>query len=256
MYRRLLIPAIAVTALAQQTSPASAEAEKALRARAEQFYQFEVDKHFRQIEDTLVAEDSKDYFYNSNRPNIKSFSVTSVEITDGGTRAKVTARIAYDVMFPGIGLQPIDLPTVTKWKLENGQWSWYVMPEEPVATPFGLMTPKPASAERGKLDAFRSVPDIRALEALVSISSQTVALTEDEPVRTVTISNAMAGAIDFELSPGKIEGVTVEAEKSRINAGEAATLRFRLTGKAKASGVVRVTCSPLGQVFNIRVSAN
>jgi len=45
MDRRLLFPALAATAWAQQTSPAQAAADKALRARLNQFYQLMVEKN-------------------------------------------------------------------------------------------------------------------------------------------------------------------------------------------------------------------
>ena len=44
---RLLFPAVAATAWAQQTSPAAAKAEQALRERVQRFYQLQQDKKYR-----------------------------------------------------------------------------------------------------------------------------------------------------------------------------------------------------------------
>jgi hypothetical protein len=248
---------MAVSVFGQQTAPTSMKAEKALRARAEQFYQFELDKHFREIEETLVAGDSKDAFYNAPKPSIKGFRVASAVLTDGNSRATVTVRVKSEVIFPGM-MEPkvLELPVVSKWKLEKGRWYWYVAPKDPVDTPFGKMIPKGDGAATSKNQALMKIPDVRALKALVTISRQTVVLTEGEPTQNVTISNGMAGPIGVQISGDKIDGMTVEVEKPQIQANEAGGLRFKLTGKTKASGVVRVTCSPLGQEFDIRVAAN
>jgi len=79
-------PAVAITAWAQQTNPAAAKAEKALRARVEQFFQLQVDKKFRQVE-PMVAADSKDLYYNASKPDLKAFEVQKVELLDHNTRA-------------------------------------------------------------------------------------------------------------------------------------------------------------------------
>src|SRR5580692_7030921 len=100
MDRRLLFPAIAVTAWAQQVSPASADAEKAVRARAEKFLQLEVDKNFRAAW-ALVADDTQDYFFNSGRPDIRSFVIDKVELSDDNTRAKVIFRMKTVLRAPG-----------------------------------------------------------------------------------------------------------------------------------------------------------
>ena len=49
----------------------------------------EVDKKYRQAE-ALVAGDSKDEYYNSNKYNIKSFKIQKIELFNNNTRAKVT----------------------------------------------------------------------------------------------------------------------------------------------------------------------
>src|SRR5580692_1418161 len=89
--RRFLFPVAAVTAWAQQPSPAVAEVEAALRARVEQYYQLQVDKKFRQAE-AMVAEDSKDDYYNRAKQDIKSFSIQQIEFRRDNSRARVTLK--------------------------------------------------------------------------------------------------------------------------------------------------------------------
>jgi hypothetical protein len=253
MDRRLLFPVIAVTAWAQQVSPAAAEAEKAVRARAEKFLQLEVDKNFRAAW-ALVADDTQDYFFNSGRPDIKSFVIDKIELSDDNTRARVTFRVMRTLNAPGFAGQVFEFPGISTWKLENGDWYWYV--DQSVRdTPFGKI-PISGSASGASAPAPSGIPDLQKLESQVTISRQTVVLSEADPAQTVTISNSMPGIIGLEVSSGKIEGVTVELEKKQLSAGEAGELRFRLTGKAKASGVVRVICSPLGKELDVQVTVN
>ena len=91
MDRRLIFPAVAITAWAQQPPPAPPEVEAALRARVEQFYQLEIDKKFRQAE-AFVAEDTKDDYYNGSKPAIKASSIQKIEWSDNNTRARVTSK--------------------------------------------------------------------------------------------------------------------------------------------------------------------
>src|SRR5579863_5627310 len=138
MDRRLLFPAIAVTAWAQQVSPEAAEAEKAVRARAEKFLQLEVDKNFRGAW-ALVADDTQDYFFNSGRPDIKSFVIENVELSDNNTRAKVTLKVKRMLNAPGMAGQLFDFPGISTWKLENGDWYWYI-DQSGMDTPFGRIS--------------------------------------------------------------------------------------------------------------------
>jgi hypothetical protein len=253
MDRRLLFPVIAVTAWAQQVSPAAAEAEKAVRARAEKFLQLEVDKNFRAAW-ALVADDTQDYFFNSGRPDIKSFVIERVELSDDNTRARVTFKVKRTLNAPGMAGQVFDFPGFSTWKLENGDWYWYV-DQSVKDTPFGKIAVSKGAPD-GTAPVPSVIPDRNKVMSQVTISRQTVALSEAEPVQSVTITNNMPGSIGVEVSSAVIDGVTVEPGKKELSADETGEIRFRLTGKAKASGVVRVICSPLGKEFNIRVTAN
>ncbi|MDE3197914.1 MAG: hypothetical protein KGN84_16315, partial [Acidobacteriota bacterium] len=100
MDRRLLFPAVAATAWAQQASPAAAEAEKALRDRVQQFYQLQVDKKYRQAE-AIVADDTKDLYYEMGKPDIIAFSLGTVELLDGGMKANVLVKAKLRLLMAG-----------------------------------------------------------------------------------------------------------------------------------------------------------
>src|SRR4051794_20209879 len=98
--RRFLLPIAAVTTVwAQQQSPEAAQAEAELRARVDQFFQLQVDKKFRQAE-SLVADDSKDAYYDGNKYNIKGFKIDTIQLLDDNTRAKVTIKGRVTFVMP------------------------------------------------------------------------------------------------------------------------------------------------------------
>ena len=90
----------------------------------------------------------------------------------------------------------------------------------------------------------------------VTVDSTSVVLDASKPVQTITVSNNLPGPIDLELTHPQLEGISMEVEKSTLKAGENGAIRFRLTGKAKSSGVVRLVASPLNKVFEIEVHSN
>src|ERR1044072_5758427 len=74
--------------------------EEALRARITQFFQLHVDGKFRQAE-SLVAEDTKDFFYSANKPKYLGFEIKSISYNDDFTKAKAVVVAQMVVMVPG-----------------------------------------------------------------------------------------------------------------------------------------------------------
>jgi len=253
--RRFLFPVAAVTAWAQQPSPAVAEAEAALRARVEQFYQLQVDKKFRQAE-AMVADDSKDDYYNRAKQNINGFSIQQIEWLDNNTRARVTIKGKVTLRAALIGAQEFEMPLLTSWKLENGQWVWYVDPDLKGRTPFGKIEIAPPAG--GAKDASPSAIGINptTLTDQVTLDLSSVTLSASSPEQTVTVTNRLPGPITLELTKPQLDGISVEIEKSDLKAGEKSAIRLRLTGEVKASGVVRLLASPLNKVLEIQVHSN
>jgi len=255
---RFLLPVAAATAWAQQPSPAAADAEAALRARVEQFYKLQVDKKFRQAE-ALVAEESKDDYYNRSKLDIKEFSIEDIQLLDDNSRARVTLKGKLVIKVPQLaaqlGDQTFDVPLTTSWKIENGQWVWYIDRELSVQTPFGRIDPSKAAA-RSPVDLPPVKIDVATLMNQVTLDSTSVILNATNPLQTITVSNNLPGAIQLELTDPRLEGVSIEVERSTLKAGEKSAIRFRLTGEAQSSGLVRIVASPLNKVFEIRVRSN
>jgi hypothetical protein len=255
--RRFLFPVIAATAWAQQPSPAAAEAEGALRARAEQFFKLQVEKKYRQAE-SMVAEDTKDDYYNGNKFNIKDFSIDRIELLDDNTRAKVTIKARVTMTVPGAGMIDLDAPSLTLWKLEDKEWVWYSDHAKAVETPFGTVKPQegpnksdgppPTLAMAGK------APDIATLQSLVKIDQTSVVLTAEAPEQTVTVSNDLPGGADIELGINQATGFTVDVDKKHLASGEKTLIHFRSANDSHEGGVVQVYVAPLATQFDIQVT--
>jgi hypothetical protein len=253
MDRRLLFPIVAVTAWAQQPSPAAAEAEAALRARVEEFFKLQVDKKYRQAE-AMVAEDTKDDYYNGNKFNIKGFTIEKMELLDDNTRAKVTIKAKVTLNMPGTGTVDFEAPSATLWKLENGAWVWYSDSTGAVQTPFGAMKPQKEPGKNTSQGLPVNVPSISAIQSLVKIDRNVVELARDGSPQTVTVSNGLSGGVDIELIPARIEGLKTEVRKRHLEAGEMTTIEFRATGGGSANQVVKILVSPVGVQFDVQVN--
>jgi hypothetical protein len=250
--RRFLFPAAAVTAWAQQPSPTAAEAEAVLRARTEQFFQLQVDKKFRPAE-TMVADDTKDLYYNGRKFNINTFSIRKIELLDDNTRAKVTIQAKVKRALPGLGFVDFDSLTTTLWKIENGQWMYYIDPAATLQTPFGTIQDKNGKGGNTPASLAGKIADLSSIQNLVKLDRNSIDLTPDGPVQTVTVSNDLPGGVDLELQAGKIAGLSAELEKKHLEAGEKTLIRLRATGKDKGAGVVHLMVSPIGTQLDISV---
>jgi hypothetical protein len=256
MDRRLIFPAVAITAWAQQPAqpPGAAEAEAALRARVDEFYKLQVQKKFRQAE-AMVADDSKDDYYDRAKQQISGFSLQQVEMLDNNTRARVTVKAKVTLRAALVGSQDFELPLLTSWKVENGQWMWFVDPETRGRTPFGTITPTAGGPTNGSSLATGNV-DIKDIMNQVTIDRAAVTLSASSPEQTVTLTNHLPGPVSLELTKTQMRDLSIELEKSRLNGGESSTIRFRQTGSSRSSGTVRVVVSPLNKVFSIEVRSD
>jgi hypothetical protein len=250
MDRRLLFPAVAVTAWAQQTPPANVDAEKALRARAQQFYQLEVEKKFRAAE-AFVAADTKDYFYDNGKPDIRAFELGPVTFTDNGTRATIALVATVVLMAPEVGSQEFKVPAKPTWKLENGEWMWYVNQTAEIDTPFGKWRPGtgPDTGGGPNLAATMANPD--ALQNLVSVDRTAIELASGN--NTVTISNQLPGPISLTVAD-RPAGLKIDIDKASLASGEKAVVSFSTAGTGDPSGTVRIVASPINKEFLIKIT--
>lgn len=243
---------------AQQAVSVPSEAEKALRLRVEQFYQLQMDKKYRAAE-AFVAEDTKDWYFASRKTELQGFTVQKVEMLEGSNRAKVSVKTKSSMMMIGVGRLPIEVPVDTTWKIESGEWVWYVDTKAPLPTPFGNMNTGVAAEGTTPPDVKSIVAavDVTAFQHQVTIDKNAVTLTAKEPSATVTVTNGMPGYVNVTLEPGRISGITAQLDRERVGAGEKALISIQRAGSEqnRSEGTIRVSVAPLGVTLDVQVQS-
>lgn len=237
-----------------KSESAPPDVDHALRARISEFYQDHVDGKFRQAE-ALVAEDTKDYYYASNKPKYLNFQISSVEYSDNFTRAKAVVACETYVMAPGFVGHPLKVPISSTWKLVDGQWYWYVDQNQGIPTPFGNMKPGKGAPQSGNV-----APALPTQEQIQALAKQlTTSVKADKSVvdlkagesQAVTLTNTATGIMDLILA-GKVEGVHAELDHSTLKPKENATLSLEAGENAK-SGTFTIQVEQTNQVIPIQI---
>ena len=236
-----------------------ADVDKALRERIAGFYRLQVDGKFRQAE-ALVAEDTKDYFYNQNKPKYLSFEIGQIVYSDEFRRAKATVLCEQEIPFPAFAGKPIKFPQASLWKLVDGAWYWYVDQSALRQTPFGVMTPGAGPAAPSGAVTPPPMPSGADIDALVNrfmsqvkADKQAVALKVGESAQ-VTITNSAGGAMTLSLSVNAF-GVEAKLDRTELKGGDKAILTLRAGEQAKP-GVVTVRVEPTAQIIPIQITVN
>jgi hypothetical protein len=241
MYRLLAAACIVSLALAQKPSDlfekAPPDVDEALRARLTQFFQYHVDGKFRQAE-ALVAEDSKDYYYNASKPRYLSFRIGRIEYSENFTKAKVT--MVCKMFMPIIGFQdkPLDVPMPSQWRLEKGQWFWYVDPDAALQTPFGKMKPGTAPATGNSPFNASHMPtpeEIGKLLQQVRVDRPSVSLKAGA-AQEVGIINQMPGVVKISINNPVGQVVDARLDRDEIKTGDRAVMSLRLKPGVAAPG--------------------
>lgn len=254
MFRSILLAIFATGSFAQNAGDLfdkpPADVDQALRARIAQFYDLHVKGEFRKAE-AVVADDSKDIYYSSNKTKYLSFEINRVDYSDNFTRAKATVLCEQNIMLPGFMGKPMKVPIPSTWKLVDGTWYWYVDPESLRMTPFGKMTPStargPASPTIPEIPT--TVPDFIYKQVKADKASVTLKAGESEQV---TITNSAPGAMNISLT-GSVPGVEVKLDRTVLKTGEKAVLTVRAGGDAKP-GVLSIQVEQTNQVIPIQVA--
>ena len=243
------------------------EVDLALRARATMFFQYESEGNFRKAYD-LVAEDSKDYYFNAPKQKTLSFAIDDIQYTGNFSMATVKATRKQPVTLTG---QQVEIPEVltSRWKLEKGEWVWYHDASKDVMTtilgviPTGAVPaatadpanpspiPKDLSLEAAKAAAAKISP-----KAAIDKKSVTFTLGK-EATEEVTFSNSNPGQVRVYVSPrngGK--SITVEPHDFFINpqAEQPVKISYKpLEEDPLRRTAVEFTIEPFGSVYVLPV---
>jgi hypothetical protein len=232
------------------------EVDKALRARVNEFCELHKQGKFRQAEQ-FVAEDSKDYYYTSSKPHYVSYEIQSIKYNEDFTQAVATVICEQYLNALGFQNQTIKMLTPFNWKLENGQWMWYVLKDTMFVTPFGRMTPadpKDAASAPPAGGAALRPPAIPASvdQFFAMIKADKTELTlKPGASGEVTISNGTPGMIIVAVAR-QFLGAQAKFDISGVPAGGKAVLTVT-AGDHPASGVIRLDIKPIGPPIAIKV---
>lgn len=262
MQKTALILLLASSALAQNAAEVFAKAppdvDAALRARITKFYQLQVEGKGRQAEE-LVAEDSKDFFYNMGKPKFLSFEIRDITYSDNFTKAKAVIVVEMYVMMPGFEGKPQKVPGSTTWKIENGQWCWYIDPDVLTTTPWGKMKASGDATSSGALPDLKNAPTPASLAKQVRADKLKVRLLPIGAASSdkITIHNSMPGAVQIEIRHADVRGLEIKADRTEIPAGEDAVVSFHYTpgsGYPPRTLNVEVGVEPINTVLRFLVT--
>ena len=239
-----------------------------------EFFQDLVDSKFVEAFD-LVADDTRTFYFNSEKKPLKDYKITDVKYDSGFEKATVTLQVKREWTFTALAAsQPTiaDVSMVTIWKLEKGKWVWsnQPRPDQPV-TPMGpsdvqLIQRQPDGTVTGLppkiTDAILNAAGQKILDpsSIGSVDKREITLSASRASSDkVVFHNGQQGSIRLELSPAPISGLTVQLDKTDLNAGDTAALQVSYdprSGKAAAgrSALIRLTVIPFNQTYDVNVN--
>jgi hypothetical protein len=230
------------------------DVDKALRANVSKYYQAFVDGKFRQAA-MLVADDSQEGFFAMEKRRYRGFEIVKISYSDKFTRASVVTAIDTDIALYGNTL-PVKAPVTTTWKVEEGEWLWYMDPNAGRAGPTGILKGGPAASggTAGPFSVDRAAKDILKQ---VKVDKSEVRLSSFEPSSdTVLISNAMPGVVTIRLDCEKAAGLEFSLDRQELKQGETAKVTFKYNPPNKSPKPAlnaKLMVSPLGSEFPLRL---
>jgi len=257
--RKWVLPAVLSCAvLGAQTKPtdvfekAPPDVENSLRDSVAKFFNAHVQGKFRLAEE-VIAEDSKDFFYNMEKQRYLGFEIIRINYAENFTKATVVTGVEVDWRSPRVGVIRVKPPMTSLWKVENGKWAWYVVPQKDWETPWGKMKPGPDDPNK-MMQMFKGV-DVQTVNNQVGIDRSELRLKGYEPSQgEASIRNRMPGEVRLVLEAPPVAGLEVKLDKTTLKSGEEAKVSVDYkpaTMEPKPAAAVSVRVEPTGQVFRI-----
>ncbi|MBK5291792.1 MAG: hypothetical protein JJE04_08980 [Acidobacteriia bacterium] len=208
------------------------QVDEALRARISAFYQAHVEGKFR-VADQVVHEDSKDVFFEAEKSKFRGYKIAGITYDENYTKAKVVVDAEMDFYFVGFGKMEVNRPISSLWKLDQGQWWWYVIPYDRNVgreSPFGRMKETPDVAGTPRPDLMTNLdnaPKLAEIKKSVSASRAQVELSSQQPsTEEVVITNNFAGPVTLELHVPELPGLEARLENYKLGSGSKTNLIF------------------------------
>ena len=273
MLRMMLLP-LAAAVLFGQTPPGSPEkssaqvsqnpppeVDAALRARVTQFYQFEINGKFNEALQ-MVAADTKDLFVGSSKPSYYGAEILSIRYYDDYTKAVVMSMVSRMLPIQGFMGHPLPTKMPTRWKIENGEWRYYVDPMLDMPTsPFGPSMMPPGMGVPAVGGGGRAQPPLPANLANPRslIADKTgVQLSSSKPSSAeVAVSNPSPWPVGLNVQDPKVKGLGVKLDRTTAKPGEKAILTIQSNGAIQVPNtpvVVIVKVPQANQTIPIKVT--
>jgi hypothetical protein len=239
--------------VAQPAEKPPAAVDQALRARVTEFYTLMKNRDYRKGE-ALVAEDTKDYYYAGQKPEVHAFEILSTEFSDNLTRARVFTRCSEPIAVAGFPPGELALRVPTLWKIENGNWYLYEDPTK-IANPTGLQSKVDSAMKGATAAAMPAMPadtpkSGRDVMGKVHADKQAIQLSPGA-VERVSISNEASGPVTLELGY-PLKGVEATLDRSSVGKGETAVLTLT-AGKEPNGGFFYLRVMPTEETIRIAV---
>lgn len=242
--------------------------DRALRARITAFYDLLVNRQYRRAEE-IVAPDTRDIYYERDKPRYISFELKSIKYSDNFTRAEATTIVKVPPTSAMIPV-PMDTPVASIWRLMDGAWYWSIPkinvtdllksmtgvasspdskadPVQPVPPPPGMNLPTgmglPAGAGLpsgsnlpGGMGTPASIPMMGTGEGAVPklILDQSDVTLKASGTQKVTLTNTGSAPMTLFLL-GKLPGIEATFDHATLKEGERAVLSIK-AGKGAKNG--------------------
>jgi hypothetical protein len=153
------------------------------------------------------------------------------------------------------------MPKTTTWKVENGQWVWYIDPEAAKReSPLGRMMPGAgspgAAAAPGAAGSLPKSPTPDQIRGGVRPNKKSVILGPDHPKDEVVFTNGMPGWVTLTLAVPEGTAAAVNFDHRQIAPKQSARLVFEYQPKGavpQSGSKVLVGVEPIGDTFTIIV---
>ena len=211
------------------------EVNRKLLATVQQFFKLHVEGKFRQVT-PLVAEDSQDDFFNSEKTKYREFEIIKVDYSDNFKKAKVTTALGVNYVFRGQTM-PLKAPMTSSWKLEKGQWRWFVDKTVAQRSPFGNVKPGPGNPSDFLITRPQSVAQVLGQ---VKVEKQDIRLSSFEAsTDSVIIDNQMPGTITISVECERLPGLSCVLEETELKGGQKTKLMFKYEPSDKSPKPMR-----------------
>lgn len=237
------------------------EVEQALRARVTEFNQLRIERKWRASE-AFVAEDSKDFYYESKKPDLKAVKIEKIVFAPDFQSAIVTIHGKAEVSMPPVGIPLLSEGSYADhWKLEDGKWCWYLDKSTVMETPFGRSAPgvsgrTPSDAPPDPTIA-KSLGTAAAMAAhgALQATPQQIALDASHPKpEVITLKNILPGPVTLKAVT-QSPGLRVSIAKPNLGPTESTEVTVTpVEGGSERPVALVISAQPMNQAISIPIT--